>query len=213
MGNRWFTEVSDADRHGGPGAHGREHGETHGAQRRAGGRFRLESRRARRACPGTKCDAACRTPCAGGCPDRTQSGMGHAAVGRHHRTGIADVGKIARQRRCARRRRQRQLQGFTAARGVAQRAGSRVRRCRRIRWRVGSRERLRVDVRRGKRCRQQGRAVRQAPRARTGQRLDPLRPAGFRTLRQDDPQRHRIRNDAGLRRRPVDDESQDGIRP
>ena len=46
-----------------------------------------------------------------------------------------------------------------------------------------------------------------------GSRLDSLRAGRRRTLRQDDPQRHRIRNDAGLRRRSVDDESQIGIRP
>ena len=60
--------------------------------------------------------------------------------------------------------------------------------------------------------RRQGRTVRKTARAGTRSRLDSLWAVGRRTLRQDDPQRHRIRHDAGLCRRAVDDESQSRIR-
>src|SRR5882672_5456150 len=39
---RLIMETTDADRHGGLGTHGREHGATHGSQGRSSGRFRLE---------------------------------------------------------------------------------------------------------------------------------------------------------------------------
>ena len=81
------------------------------------------------------------------------------------------------------------------------REGHRLRRLRRLRRRLGPGERLRADVRRRRRGRRQGAAGLRRAQARGRGRLRPRRQeARRRALRQDGPQRHRVRHDAGLRR-------------
>jgi 6-phosphogluconate dehydrogenase len=69
---------------------------------------------------------------------------------------------------------------------------------------------LMLGGRQGRRL--QGRTLRKITRSGSGSRLDSLRTGGVRTLRQDDPQRYRIRHDAGVCRRPFHHASQNGIR-
>ena len=120
-------------------------------------------------------------------------------------------------RRYGDRRRQHLLEGRRAPRRRARRTRPRLSRRRHVRRGVGARARLLPDDRR----RQGGRAsgsTRSSPRSRpasgdipaTGGRdgrdrprragLPACRPERRRPLRQDDPQRHRVRHDAGDRR-------------
>ena len=76
--------------------------------------------------------------------------------------------------------------------------GDPLRRRRHLRRRLGARGRLLHD---GRRPRGVGAAARPDPRrARPARRLAPLRRRGRRPLREDGPQRRRVRDDAGLRR-------------
>src|SRR5579859_2428961 len=102
MATRGFTtEATNADRHGGPRAHGREHDAAHGTQRSASGRFRPEPGGARRARTGKPRHRTHGTQGAGGGATGPARGVGHAAFRRDHRTGPADPVDIARQRRRA----------------------------------------------------------------------------------------------------------------
>ena len=84
---------------------------------------------------------------------------------------------------------------------AAGREGRRLRRLRRLRRRLGPGERLRADVRRVRGRRRQGAAGlrRPAPEGESGC-VHAGTDARCRPLRQDGPQRHRVRRDAGLRR-------------
>ena len=78
--------------------------------------------------------------------------------------------------------------------------GHRLRRRRRLRRRLGPGERLRADGRRRRRARREGAAGLRRAQARGRLRLRARRPGRRRPLREDGPQRHRVRHDAGLRR-------------
>ena len=80
----------------------------------------------------------------------------------------------------------------------ARRQGHRLRRLRCLRRRLGPGERLRADVRRRRRARRQGPAGLRRAQARGRLRLGARRQGRRRPLRQDGPQRHRVRHDAGL---------------
>ena len=91
------------------------------------------------------------------------------------------------------------------------REGHRLHRRRRLRRRLGPGERLRADGRRHQGRRRQGAADLRRPASRrprvdesgqehAGRGLRARRPGGRRPLQQDGPQRHRVRDDAGLRR-------------
>ena len=86
------------------------------------------------------------------------------------------------------------------ARRAARGEGHRLRRLRRLRRRLGPGERLRADGRRRRRRRRQGAADLRRAQARGRVRLRARRRGRRRPLRQDGPQRHRVRHDAGLRR-------------
>ena len=76
----------------------------------------------------------------------------------------------------------------------------RLRRLRRLRRRLGPGERLRPDVRRRRRRHRQGAGRLRRPQARGRLRLGPRRQGRRRPLLQDGPQRHRVRDHAGVRR-------------
>src|SRR3569623_205103 len=123
-----------------------------------------------------------------------------AARGRSHRARHPRIDPDAGQGRRHRRRRQFQFSRRRAARQAVRRARHRLHGCRHLGRRVGSRQRLLSNGggrQRGgapRHSRAQGAGTR--PRARLGAR----RAGGRGSLPQDDPQRHRIRHDAGLRR-------------
>jgi hypothetical protein len=150
--------------------------------------------------------------------------LDHAAGGRGDRAdGAAPRGHV-RTRRRARRWRQQLLQGRRAPRAGARAARPPLRRLRHERRRLGLGARLLLDGRRDPttRLRLLEPALRTlAPRAGRGSAytgslgrhgaagLSPLRPERRGPLREDDPQRHRVRDDAGLRRRLRDPEERE----
>ena len=116
--------------------------------------------------------------------------------------------QAARPRRHDRRRRQLEVDRRQAPLEGAEGQGHRIRRCRRLRRRVGPRSRLLHDGRRPAQGRQaagadprraRARDQRAEPRGDRTPRLAALRPLGRRPLREDGPQRRRVRPDAGLR--------------
>ena len=114
----------------------------------------------------------------------------------HHRR----AGRAAGARRRRRGRRQLPLDGRREARRGAGGQGHRLRRLRCLRRRLGPGERLRADVRRRRRERRQGPADLRRAQARGRLRRGARGQGRRRPLREDGPQRHRVRHDAGLRR-------------
>ena len=98
------------------------------------------------------------------------------------------------------RRRQLPLQPTTPRGRAARPAGHRLRRRRRLGRHLGQPERLRADGRRLRRARRPAHADLRGAQARGRVRLRARRPGRRRPLRQDGPQRHRVRPDARLRR-------------
>ena len=131
-------------------------------------------------------------------------GAGRRTGRPHHRR----VAAAARGRRRRHRRRQLQLQGHDAPRGDAGRARHRLRRLRHQRRRVGPGRGLQPDDRRRRSGGRAAAADLQRAGARARPRLGPGRSQRRRPLHQDGPQRHRVRNDAGLRRRLRDHAAQ-----
>ena len=119
-------------------------------------------------------------------------------AGRRH--GGADRGapRAPGARRHDHRRRQHQLPRRRPAPRGARREGHRLRRRRHLRRGLGPPGGLLPDGRRRRRGRDAAGA--RVPLARAGGRLPPRRRAGRRPLREDGPQRHRVRPDAGVRR-------------
>ena len=132
---------------------------------------------------------------------------------------IASLAPLLASRRHDRRRRQLALRRRPAPSRRTEGARHRLRRRRHQRRCVGSRARLLPDDRRGRGTGAPPRTDLRVPRAgrdrhrserrcwRRGHRhagVPALRPERRRSLRQDDPQRHRVRNDGGVRRRHVD---------
>ena len=105
---------------------------------------------------------------------------------------------LARAGRRDRRRRQLELPRLAAPLRRAKAKGHPVRRRRRLRRRLGARERLLPD---GRRRRRRGRAGRAGlPRPRARRRLRARRRRGRGALHEDGPQRDRVRPHAGVRR-------------
>ena len=109
------------------------------------------------------------------------------------------------------RRRQLALHGRQAALGRAGRARHRVRRRRHLGRRLGLPGRLLPDGRRPRRGHRPPRPRPHRSRA-ARQRLAALRPGRRGALRQDGPQRHRVRPHAGLRR-GLRDHARERVRP
>ena len=117
------------------------------------------------------------------------------------RETVKELGEHPLRGRPGRRRRQLALDRRPEELRDARGARHRLRRLRRLRWHLGPEERLRADVRRRRRAGRQGAARARGAQARGRLRDGPRRSGGRRRpLRQDGPQRHRVRHDAGLRR-------------
>ena len=116
------------------------------------------------------------------------------------RATVKELAELLGDGRRGRRRRQLAVDRRHRQRRAARREGHRLRRLRRLRRCLGPGERLRPDVRRRRRRHRQGAARLRRPQARGRVRLGARRQGRRRALLQDGPQRHRVRDHAGLRR-------------
>ncbi len=119
---------------------------------------------------------------------------------RGHRRGDRRPRADACCGRHRRRRRQRVLPRLPAPRRRARRTRAALRGLRGVGRRMGPRQRVRADVRRQRRGRRAPAAADGGARARSVPRLAALRSLRRRPFREDDSQRHRVRDDAGVRR-------------
>jgi len=193
-------ERAHGNRHRRSGQNGRRHGAAAGARGRACHLLRPGRCRARVARRGAQ-RRLCRE--SGGAlhaPER-RAGNDSDAAGR--RRGRGHAPRSAAAAFCRRHPggwRQQLLPRLQAPRARTVPAGAALCRRRRFGRRARPRARLLPDARRHAEVDRDLRAVREAPVGRSRPGLAALRPERRRPLRQDDPQRHRVRHDAGARR-------------